>query len=158
MFRTETIRVIGLGERFLSAHMSPPSLNEDVLALIVKEVARQAVQYVPDPSPAEINEQWLLRSKALCGLALVSRALKPLAQAELARFIWVDHRTSPLVVHASHLDLRLTRRIVIDHNPESYPSAKLGLLEQCENMEQLAVNGGPFSLCSIARPSHPGEP
>jgi hypothetical protein len=139
--------------------MSPPSLNEDVLALIVKEVALQAEESAPAAPvrhPRPTKEQWRRRSEALRGLALVSQIFRPLAQAELAHFVYID-KNYLHVAHAPRLDLRMARRVVLAPPMRVDPTAMIGLLEQCEGMEELLVSGGRVSLCSIARPSHQGE-
>ncbi|ORY92500.1 hypothetical protein BCR35DRAFT_348889 [Leucosporidium creatinivorum] len=137
--------------------MSSPSLNEDVLALIVKEVARQAEASAPAALPGYARptlEQWRRRSEALRRLALVSQIFRPLAQTELSRFVYINSRNHLYVVHAPRLDLRLARRVVFSQSSLGGPATSVGLLEQCEEMEELLVLGGPFSLCSIARPTH----
>lgn len=140
--------------------MSSPSLNEDVLALIVKEVARQAEASAPAALPGYARptlEQWRRRSEALRRLALVSQIFRPLAQTELSRFVCVNSRNHLHVVHAPKLDLRLARRVVFWQSSLGSPAASVGLLERCEEMEELLISGGLFSLCSIARPTHQGE-
>lgn len=137
-----------------------PSLNEDVLALIIAEAAREAEATAP---PAEytrrLDIQFTLRAETLRRLSLVSHLFRQLAQAELGRFVLLYPVQYQIILDAPKLQLSTTRRILIRSHGFGFRDhgQSMEVLERCEGVEEVTLSYTRASLSSLARPTHRSE-